>query len=129
MTRSEFGNRLLIKKLQENRTSTELHLEDVGKDLETIDNYLIQLELAGKLKRLRGIIFGKMIKCIDRSGKKYSIRQILNDIIGHLRIPIIDGFPSGHRVLGDINVTLPFETYVTVDADKARIIVNEGGVS
>ena len=75
MTRSEFGNRLLIKKLQENRTSTELHLEDVGKDLETIDNYLIQLELAGKLKRLRGIIFGKMIKCIDRSGKKSSIDE------------------------------------------------------
>ncbi|MBL7071114.1 MAG: hypothetical protein ISS26_02945 [Candidatus Omnitrophica bacterium] len=70
-----------------------------------------------------------MIKCIDRSGKKYSIRQVLNDIIGHLKIPIIYGFPSGHRIPGDINVTLPFGTSVTIDADKARVIVNEGGVS
>jgi muramoyltetrapeptide carboxypeptidase len=105
-----------------------LFLEDIGEDLETIDDYLLQLKMAGKLRRIRGIIFGKMIKCVDYSGRKYTIRHILKDIFKEMDIPIIYGFPSGHRVPGDINVTLPLGVPATIDTDKAQVIINESAV-
>ncbi|MBL7157570.1 MAG: LD-carboxypeptidase [Candidatus Omnitrophica bacterium] len=107
-----------------------LFLEDVGEGLETIDDYLMQLKMAGKFKKVKGIIFGRMVKCVDHSGKMYTIRNVLNDILGDLKIPILYGFPSGHRIPGDINVTLPIGVSATIDAaDKCRLIINESGVS
>jgi len=70
-----------------------------------------------------------MIKCIDYSGKKYTIRNILNDILSDIKVPIIYGFPSGHRVSGDANITIPFGVHVTLDADNPGIIFNEAAVS
>ena len=105
-----------------------LFLEDVGEGLETIDDYLLQLRMAGKLKKVKGIIFGKMIKCVDYSGKKYTIRQVLKDILKDMDIPIIYGFPSGHRIPGEINVTLPLGISVTLDADEQKLIINESAV-
>ena len=107
-----------------------LFLEDVGEDLETIDDYLVQLKLAGKFKKVKGIVFGRMVKCVDHSGKMYTIRNVLNDILGDLKVPILYGFPSGHRIPGDVNVTLPIGVSATIDAtDKCRLIINESGVS
>ena len=105
-----------------------LFLEDVGEDLETIDHYLMHFKLAGKFKKIRGIVFGRMLGCIDRSGKKHNIRNVLYDILKDVKVPIIYGFPSGHRVLGGSNVTLPFGVNVTVDSYKPELIVNESGV-
>ena len=105
-----------------------LFLEDVGEDLETIDQYLMQLRLAGKLERIKGIIFGRMLDCKDNSGHKYNIRRVLNDILCDVNIPIIYGFPSGHRVPGDVNITLPFGVPVTLDADNPQLIISGTGV-
>ena len=105
-----------------------LFLEDVGEDLETIDNYLMHLKMAKKLTKVKGIVFGRMIGCVDHSGRKYTIRHILNDMLGDLNIPIIYGFPSGHRVFKDINITLPFGVPVTLDAYKTKLIINQAAV-
>ena len=105
-----------------------LFLEDVGEDLETIDHYLMHFKLAGKFKKIRGIVFGRMLGCIDRSGKKHNIRNVLYDILKDVKVPIIYGFPSGHRVTGGSNVTLPFGVSVTVDSYKSALILNESGV-
>jgi muramoyltetrapeptide carboxypeptidase len=102
-----------------------LFLEDIGEGLETIDDYLVQLKFAGKFKHIRGMVFGRMIKCIDRSGKKYTIRHILNDILSDIKVPVIYGFPSGHRIAGDMNITIPFGVHVTLDAHNPGIIFNE----
>ncbi|MFC1807449.1 LD-carboxypeptidase [Candidatus Omnitrophota bacterium] len=105
-----------------------LFLEDVGEDLETIDKYLMHLKLANKFKKIKGIIFGRMDDCIDHSGKKYTMKEIMKDILGDLKIPIVYGFPSGHRLSGALNVTLPMGVSVTVDANSPKIIINEAGV-
>ncbi|MBC8473626.1 MAG: LD-carboxypeptidase [Candidatus Omnitrophica bacterium] len=105
-----------------------LFLEDVGEDMETIDHYLMHFKLAGKFKKIRGIVFGRMLGCVDRSGKKHNIRNVLYDILRDVKVPIIYGFPSGHRVPGGSNVTLPFGVNVTVDSYKPELIVNESGV-
>ena len=105
-----------------------LFLEDVGEDLETIDSYLMHLRLAGKFRKVKGIVFGRMVDCVDYSKKRYTIKDILHDILKDVNVPIIFGFPSGHRTPGEINVTLPFGVSATIDADKPRLVINESGV-
>ncbi|MFH1868203.1 MAG: LD-carboxypeptidase [Candidatus Omnitrophota bacterium] len=106
-----------------------LFLEDIGEDLEVIDSYLMHLKLAGKLNKVKGIIFGMMFDCIDYSGKKFTLRNVVDDILSDLKIPMIYNFRSGHARRGDINVTLPFGVYVKLDADKKTLTVCESGVS
>jgi len=107
-----------------------IFLEDISEDLEVIDRHIMHLKLAGKLKDIKGIIFGKMMDCIDFSGGKYSIKNVLDDILGSLDVPIVYGFPSGHRKQGEVNVTLPLGVSVTIEAgsDNSKIIINEAGV-
>ncbi|MFH1440980.1 MAG: LD-carboxypeptidase [Candidatus Omnitrophota bacterium] len=105
-----------------------LYLEDIGEDLEVIDSYLMQLKLSGKLKKVKGIVFGRMIGCIAKEGEKYTMRDVLNDMLHDVNVPIIYGFPSGHRDCGDIDITLPFGIYVTLDANDPKLIINEPAV-
>lgn len=105
-----------------------LFIEDVGEELETIDSYLMHLKLAGKLDKVKGIIFGRMKDCLNFSGTEYSIKNVLNDILRDIEIPIIYGFPSGHREAGELNITLPFGVHVKLDADNKKVIFNEPAV-
>ena len=111
-----------------NTNNKILFLEDVGEGLETIDDYLVQLKMAGKLEKVKGLIFGRMIKCVDYSGKRYTIKNVLKNMLDDLDIPIVYDFPSGHRVPGDVNITLPFGVSVTLDAYKPKLVINESGV-
>jgi muramoyltetrapeptide carboxypeptidase len=106
-----------------------LFLEDIGEDLENIDNYLMQMKLAGKFKMVKGIVFGRMVDCIDRSERRYTIKDILRDILRDVDVPIIYRFPSGHRERDQVNVTLPFGVSVTLDADRPKLIIDDAGVS
>ena len=105
-----------------------LFVEDIGEDLEVIDNILQHLKLAGKFRKVNGLIFGRMVDCHDLSGKKYKIKDIVNDILGEIDIPIVYGFPSGHARGRGANVTLPLGASVTLDANKPALIFNEAGV-
>lgn len=106
-----------------------LFLEDIGEDLEVIDNYLMHLKLSGKFRKIKGIIFGRMVDCVDHSEERFTLKDILKDILHDVDVPIIYGFPSGHRAQGELNVTLPLGISVTVDANTPRLIVNEPAVS
>ncbi|MFH1782549.1 MAG: LD-carboxypeptidase [Candidatus Omnitrophota bacterium] len=105
-----------------------LFLEDIGEDLETIDNYLMHLKLAGKFKKVRGIVFGRMLGCKDSSGNQYSVKQVLKDMLKDVKVPIIYGFPSGHRISGDVNVTLPFGVLATLNANEPSLSIDESAV-
>lgn len=105
-----------------------LFLEDIGEDLEVIDDYIMHLKLAGKLRKIKGIVFGRMIDCVAHSGSKYTIRDILSENLKGINVPVVYGFPSGHRMFGDINITLPLGIPVTLDAEKPALFINEAGV-
>ncbi|MFC1643842.1 LD-carboxypeptidase [Candidatus Omnitrophota bacterium] len=105
-----------------------LFIEDVSEELEAIDSCLMHLKLAGKLNKVKGIIFGRMKDCLNFSGSKYSIKDVLDDMLHDVNIPIIYGFPSGHREAGELNITLPFGISVTLDADNKKVVFNEPAV-
>jgi len=108
-----------------------LFLEDIAEDLEVIDSHLMHLKLAGKFKEVKGIVFGTMVDCYDYSGRKYSIRDVLKDILYDVNVPILYGFPSGHtkkNTRREANITLPLGVEAIIDADNPRLIIVESGV-
>ena len=80
---------------------------------------LMQLKLAGKLRKVRGIVFGEMIDCIQPGGQSYALKEVILRIVGDLGIPVAFGFPSGHVSSG--NIVLPFGVPAGLEVGRKRI--------
>jgi len=97
-----------------------LFLEDVAAKPFQIDRMLMQLKLAGKLDKLKGIVFGEMLDCVQTANQGYTLQEVVMRIVGGLGIPIAFGVRSGHVTSG--NITLPFGVH-------ARLTVGNGNVA
>jgi muramoyltetrapeptide carboxypeptidase len=84
---------------------TILFIEDLAAKPYQIDRMLMQLKLAGKLKGVRGIIFGEMIDCQQAPMQDYTLEEVVLRIVGDLGIPVAFGLRSGH--VSRANITLP----------------------
>jgi muramoyltetrapeptide carboxypeptidase len=84
---------------------TILFLEDVATKPYQIDRMLMQLKLAGKLKDVRGIVFGEMLDCRQSPDQDYTLEEVVLRVVGDLRIPVAFGLRSGH--VSRANITLP----------------------
>jgi muramoyltetrapeptide carboxypeptidase len=88
------------------RTSgTILFIEDIAAKPFQIDRMLMQLKLAGKLKDVRGLVFGEMIDCRQSPDQDYTLEEVIQRIVEDLRIPVAFGLRSGH--VSRANITLP----------------------
>src|SRR5579884_1544444 len=56
---------------------TVLFIEDVAAKPFQIDRMLMQLKLAGKLRDVRGIIFGEMMDCVQSREQDYTLEQVM----------------------------------------------------
>lgn len=107
-----------------------LFLEDVDEEPYSIDRMLTQLRLAGKLDEAAGIVFGECVSCAPKDYKPssvlpYSLGEILDNILGSLKIPVLSGLTIGHT---DDQLTLPLGVAATLDADKGILEIKEAGV-
>ena len=84
---------------------TILFLEDLGEWPYRIDRMLMHLKFAGKLKKVRGIVFGEMLDCAPPAGSNYTLQQVIARTLKEFDIPIVYGLRSGHVSSG--NITLP----------------------
>ncbi len=82
-----------------------LFIEDIAAHPYQVDRMLMQLKLAGKLKGVRGIIFGHFRDCDPDENSGYTLQDVLMRVVGELGIPVAYGLRSGH-VCGE-NMTLP----------------------
>ena len=88
------------------RTSgTILFIEDVAAKPYQIDRMLMHLKLSGKLKDVRGLIFGEMLDCTQAPGQGYTLEEVVSRVVGELGIPVAYGLRSGH--VSHQNITLP----------------------
>ncbi len=87
---------------------TILFLEDIAAKPFQIDRMLMQLKLAGKVRGVRGIIFGEMLDCVQNPAKNqdYTVEEVVRRVLGDLAVPITYGLRSGH--VSRQNITLPF---------------------
>jgi len=108
---------------------TILFLEDIAAKPYQIDRMLMQLKLAGKLRGVKGIVFGEMRDCIQTSNQGYKLEQIVVRIVGDLGVPVAFGVRSGHVTAG--NITLPFgvRSKLTVDGEKVSLEILEAAVT
>jgi muramoyltetrapeptide carboxypeptidase len=81
-----------------NTNGSILFLEDVGEYLYNIDRMLLQLDRAGKLSKLAGLIVGGFSDLKDTTipfGK--TIEEVIQERISTYKFPVCFGFPVSHE--------------------------------
>ena len=107
---------------------TILFLEDVAAKPYQIDRMLMQLKLAGKLKDVRGIIFGEMLDCRQSPDQDYTLEEVVLRVVGDLRIPVAFGLRSGH--VSRANITLPIGVKARLEVGaEVRLRILEAATS
>ena len=103
-----------------------LFLEDIREEVYRVDRLLTQLELAGILPQISGLVFGNCRECDpEEPDKSLTLMQVLQDRILPLGIPAWYGSAIGH--IPD-KFTLPIGAEVEIDATAGTIKMLETAV-
>jgi muramoyltetrapeptide carboxypeptidase len=105
---------------------TILFVEDLNEPPYRIDRMLMQLKLAGKLRGVKGIIFGEMRKCDERGAEDRTLQQVVIRVLGDLHLPIAFGLKSGH--VSSRNFTLPIGVRAKLDVGENVVLEYEPAV-
>ena len=107
---------------------TILFVEDLAAKPYQIDRMLMQLKLAGKLKGVRGIVFGEMLDCRQGPTQDYTLEEVVLRIVGDLGIPVAFGLRSGH--VSRANTTLPMGVKARLEVGgEVRLKILESATS
>jgi muramoyltetrapeptide carboxypeptidase len=108
---------------------TILFLEDLAAKPFQIDRMLMQLKLAGKFDKVRGLVFGEMRDCVQAANQGYTLEEVVLRIVGGLGIPVAYGVPSGHVTAA--NLTLPFGVQAGLKVQNGHVSLRilEGAVT
>jgi muramoyltetrapeptide carboxypeptidase len=83
-----------------------LFLEDLNARPYQIDRMLWQLQQAGKLDGVKGIVFGEMLDCTSPGAAPELLEEVILRVFDDFQGPIAIGLRSGH--VSRSNVTLTF---------------------
>jgi muramoyltetrapeptide carboxypeptidase len=103
---------------------TILFLEDLGEWPYRIDRMLMHLRYAGKLERVRGIVFGEMVECSPSADSGYTLQEAIRRNLADLNVPIAFGLRSGHVSSGNITLPIGVQARLTV-ADNVTLEIME----
>jgi muramoyltetrapeptide carboxypeptidase len=104
-------------------TDSILFLEDVDEAPYRIDRMLSQLQLAGILDQVRGVILGDFSH--QQGETQDEMQRVLHDYFENAPYPVLSHFPVGHIAT---NATLPIGAIAQLDADAATITLLENPV-
>jgi muramoyltetrapeptide carboxypeptidase len=106
---------------------TILFVEDVAEKPFRIDRMLMQLKLAGRFARVRGIVFGEMMDCGQGAQQDYALEEVVLRVVGDLGIPVAFGMRSGH--VSRANITLPIGVRARLEVGReVRLQILEAAV-
>lgn len=105
-----------------------LLLEDVSEFPYKIDRMMNQLKLNQIFKKIKGIILGRFVDCLehDPTKKTLTLSEVMEDYLRGIKVPTIYTFPHGH--IKDM-LTLPMGVKVKLNATKGFVEINEGSVT
>jgi muramoyltetrapeptide carboxypeptidase len=95
-----------------------LFIEDLDEYLYHMDRMMMNLKIAGKLKKLKGLIVGSMTEMKDNNvpfGK--TAYEIIADAVNDYDYPVIYNFPAGHC---EPNLPLILGRMVVMDVKKEK---------
>ncbi|GIU94870.1 MAG: peptidase U61 [Gaiellaceae bacterium] len=106
-----------------------LFFEDTHAPPYYIDGHLLQLQQAGKLDGVVGVVVGEMHRCdwgdlrpVSDWARSRSLEDVLEERLEPLGVPVIYGLPLGH---GKHLAALPLGVECTLDADARTLTVEE----
>ena len=100
-----------------------LFMEDVFISEYDVDRLLTHLHLAGKLDKVRGVVFGQISKFHKRDEPTPSLEDVLQDRIGILEsIPSFTGLCCGH---GRTRLVVPEGVRASIDASDPSLSIDE----
>jgi muramoyltetrapeptide carboxypeptidase len=91
-----------------------LFLEDVSAKPYQIDRMLWQLQQAGKLEGVRGIVFGEMLHCTSPGAPPELLDEAILNVLDDFDGPIAIGLRCGHVSRQHVTLTLGTEAELTV---------------
>lgn len=94
-----------------------LFIEEYDEPPYRLDRMLTHLKNAGKLKNIKGVIFGSMVAC-DDDEHGYYWQDVVTSVFQENGVPIMTEFPSGH---GEGKICLPLGTEIEMDTTKRSI--------
>jgi muramoyltetrapeptide carboxypeptidase len=101
-------------------------LEDIGEKPYRIDRMITQLLLAGKFKKVKGVILGVFYNCEANEGDdSLTLKDMLIDRFQYLNVPVIYGMSFGHI---DNQFTLPLGIKARLNTTDKSITLLESGV-
>jgi muramoyltetrapeptide carboxypeptidase len=100
-----------------------LFLEDVSEPCYRIDRMLTQWIQSGRLRRIAGILVGKMSPVARETEE--DLRKVFAEAARRLSVPAWYGFPAGHA---GMNFALPFGVRARID-HRGRLFLLESPVS
>ena len=92
-----------------------LLLEDRGMKPWQVDRGLTHLRQAGKLKEIRGLVFGDFPDCEPPAGSA-SVREVVARVCGPLGVPILWGAPIGHTQSSMLTIPLGVRARLIAEA-------------
>src|SRR5204862_3099442 len=95
--------------------------EDVDEPLYRIDRMLTHLRLSGRLKKIRGVLIGKLKGC----GSEAEMHALLLDFFASQQIPVVRDLPFGH--LGD-NLAMPIGALVRLSVRDCTLTIARAAV-
>ena len=107
-----------------------LMFEEVNEFPYVMEVQLHQLQLAGKLDRVVGIVVGELFECDWRkeradSPRTRSVEDVLERCLAPLGVPTLYKLPLGH---GKHLASIPFGVQATLDADAQTLTIDQPGV-
>lgn len=102
-----------------------LFLEDINSEPYQIDSLLAQLQLAGVLDKVKGVVIGEFFNFGPRKKEDSSSRQIFEDYFKDRPYPVIYPVSCGH---GKDKITIPLGAKVTIDTSKKLFSIDGAGV-
>jgi len=102
-------------------------LEDVSEAPYRIDRMLVQLLLAGKLQKAKGIIIGECTDCVPSKPElpTLELEEIFRELIAPLQIPSFYGLTVGH---GRHKSVIPIGVHGHLDSANHSLVIQESGV-
>lgn len=92
--------------------------EDVDEPLYRLDRMLTHFHLSGRLRRIRGVVIGRLKGC----GEEPALTALLDEFFGSLGIPVVRDLPFGH--FGD-NLLMPIGATVRLSTSDGALTVTE----
>jgi muramoyltetrapeptide carboxypeptidase len=108
---------------------TILFIEDVAAKPYQIDRMLMQLKLASKFAKVRGIVFGEMLDCLQTKDQGYTLEEVVLRVVGDLGVPVAYGLRSGHVSHSNITLPLGVRAALHVDSEEGSLRILESATT